>query len=140
MFRSRLLTFVALATAHAAASFVTLCGAYETGVTELLFWGMFMPMHLLGQTDDIKTVSKFKKVFGGGDVSSMGMVSIKTNPKGAQIAVNRRIVDKASPADFYLNPGTYMVDITFAGYKDLHRVITVDKGGKVVIDETMDRQ
>jgi hypothetical protein len=52
MFRSRLLTFVALATAHAAASFVTLCGAYETGVTELLFWGMFMPMHLLGQTTE----------------------------------------------------------------------------------------
>jgi serine/threonine-protein kinase len=97
-------------------------------------------MHPLGQTDDIKSVSKFKKVFGGSDISSMGVVSIKTNPKGAQIAVNRRIVDKASPADFYLNPGTYMVDITFAGYKDLHRVITVDKGGKVVIDETMVRQ
>jgi hypothetical protein len=96
-------------------------------------------MHPLGQTDDIKTVSKLKRVFGG-DASSMGVVSIKTNPKGAQIAVNRRIVDKASPADFYLNPGTYIVDITFPGYKDLHRVITVDKGGKVVIDETMERQ
>ncbi|HKD03341.1 MAG TPA: serine/threonine-protein kinase [Terriglobales bacterium] len=97
-------------------------------------------MHPLGQTDDIKTVSKFKKVFGGGDTSSMGVVSIKTNPKGAQIAVNRRIIDKASPADFYLNPGTYVVDVTFPGYKDLHRVVTVDKGGKVVIDETMERQ
>lgn len=97
-------------------------------------------LRALGQTDDIKTVSKFKKVFGGGDTASMGTVSVKTNPKGAQIAVNRRIVDKASPVDFYLNPGTYEVDITFPGYKDLHRVINVDKGGKVVIDEALVRQ
>ena len=97
-------------------------------------------LRALGQTDEIKTVSKFKKVFGGGDTASMGVVSIKTSPKGAQIAVNRRIVDKASPVDFYLNPGTYEVDITFPGYKDLHRVINVDKGGKVVIDEALQRQ
>jgi hypothetical protein len=98
-------------------------------------------LHALGQTDEIKTVSKLKKVFGGaGDAASMGVVSIKTNPKGAQIAVNRRIVDRASPIDFYLNPGNYMVDITLSGYKDLHRVINVDRGGKVVIDETLERQ
>ncbi len=97
-------------------------------------------LHALGQTDDIKTVSKFKKVFGGGDVASMGTVSVKTNPKGAQIAVNRRIVDRASPVEFYLNPGNYMVDITYPGYKDVHRVVTVDKGGKAVIDETLERQ
>lgn len=97
-------------------------------------------LHVLGQTDEIKTVSKFKKVFGGTDTASMGTVSIKTNPKGAQIAVNRRIVDKASPVDFYLNPGNYMVDIVLSGYKDVHRVVNVDKGGKVVIDETLERQ
>jgi hypothetical protein len=97
-------------------------------------------LHAMGQTDEIKTVSKFKKVFGGNDTASMGVVSIKTNPKGAQIAVNRRIVDKASPVDFYLNPGNYMVDISMSGYKDLHRVINVDKSGKVVIDETLERQ
>lgn len=97
-------------------------------------------MHALGQTDDIKTVSKFKKMFGGNDTASMGTVSIKTNPKGAQIAVNRRIVDKASPLEFYLNPGNYMVDISLSGYKDIHRVITVDKGGKAVIDETLEHQ
>jgi len=97
-------------------------------------------LHVMGQTDEIKTVSRFKKVFGGGDAAGMGVVSIKTNPKGAQIAVNRRIVDKASPVDFYLNPGNYLVDITLPGYKDIHRVINVDKGGKVVIDETMEHQ
>ena len=97
-------------------------------------------LHVLGQTDDIKTVSRFKKVFGGGETAGMGTVSIKTSPKGAQIAVNRRIVDKSSPAEFYLNPGTYMVDISLSGYKDIHRVVTVDKGGKVAIDETLEHQ
>lgn len=97
-------------------------------------------LHALGQTDDIKTVSKFKKVFGGGDTSAMGMVSIKTSPKGAQIAVNRRIVDKSSPLEFYLNPGTYVVDLSLSGYKDVHRVINVDKGGKAVIEETLEHQ
>ena len=97
-------------------------------------------LHALGQTDEIKTVSKFKKVFGGADTASMGTVSIKTNPKGAQIAVNRRIVDKGSPVDFYLNPGNYMIDIVLSGYKDVHRVVNVDKGGKVVIEETLERQ
>jgi serine/threonine-protein kinase len=97
-------------------------------------------LHALGQTEDIKTVSKFKKVFGGSDTASMGMVSIKTSPKGAQIAVNRRIIDKASPLEFYLNPGTYVVDISLSGYKDVHRVVNVDKGGKVAMDETLEHQ
>jgi hypothetical protein len=50
MLPSRLLTFTALVAAHAAASFVTLFGAYHTGVSEMLFWVMFIPWHMLGQT------------------------------------------------------------------------------------------
>jgi serine/threonine protein kinase len=94
----------------------------------------------LGQTDDIKVGGKFKKIFGGSETAGMGMVSIKTQPKGAQIAVNSHIVDKMSPVQFYLNPGTYVIDITLSGFKDIHKVITVDKNGKVAIDENMDRE
>jgi serine/threonine protein kinase len=94
----------------------------------------------LGVTDDIKLGGKFKKMFGGGDTASMGTISVKTQPKGAQVAVNRHVLDKGSPVDFYLNPGTYMVDITLSGYKDVHRVINVDRGGKVAVDEVLERQ
>jgi len=95
----------------------------------------------LGSTDEIKTVGKFKKMFGGaGDTSGMGVVSVKTTPKGAQVTVNNRMLDKGSPVDFYLNPGNYVVDIVASGYKTIHRVVTVDKGGKVVIDDTMTRE
>jgi len=94
----------------------------------------------LGNTDDIKTGGKFKKLFGGGEVSGMGTVSVKTQPKGAQISVNNRMLDKTSPVEFYLNPGNYVVDITLSGFKSVHRVINVDKNGKVAIDENLDRE
>ena len=94
----------------------------------------------LGSTDEIKIGGRFKKLFGGGDTAGMGAVNIKTQPKGAQVAVNNRIVDKPSPVDFYLNPGTYVIDVTMSGFKPLHRVIDVEKGGKVAIDENLERQ
>jgi eukaryotic-like serine/threonine-protein kinase len=94
----------------------------------------------LGNTDEIKIGGKFKKMLGGGDVAGMGAVSIKTHPKGAQIAVNNRMLDKFSPVEFYLNPGTYVIDITLSGFKNIHRVINVEKNGKTAIDESMDRE
>jgi len=91
----------------------------------------------LGNADDIKTVGKFKKLFGGNAQAGMSKVSIKTSPKGAQIAINRRMLDKTSPVEVLLNPGNYIVDITLTGYKPVQKVITVDQGGSTVIDETM---
>jgi serine/threonine protein kinase len=89
----------------------------------------------LGSTDEIRSAGgKFKKVFGGGDAASMGTVSIKTQPKGAQIMVNNRVLDKTSPFDFYLNPGTYAVDITMSGYRSVHRIINVEQREKVAME------
>jgi serine/threonine-protein kinase len=97
-------------------------------------------LRALGSTDDIRMGGKFKKMFGGSDTAGMGSIAVKTQPKGAQIAVNNRILDKPSPAEFYLNPGNYVVDITLSGFQSIHRVVTVDKSGKVVIDEIMNRE
>ena len=93
----------------------------------------------LGNTEDIRAAGgKFKKVFGhGSDTSGMGIVSIKTQPKGAQIMLNNRVLDKTTPFDFYLNPGTYVLDITMSGYKGLHRVINIQEGEKLAIQETL---
>jgi hypothetical protein len=33
-----------------------------------------------------------------------------------------------------------VIDITQSGYAPIHKVISVDKGGKAVIDEVMQRQ
>ena len=96
----------------------------------------------LGNADDIRSVGKLKKMFGGGGDSTAGMgtMSVRTQPKGAQIAVNQRILEKLSPTEFMLGPGNYIVDITLTGFKPVHKVVTVDKGGKVAIDEILERQ
>jgi eukaryotic-like serine/threonine-protein kinase len=94
----------------------------------------------LGNVDDIRTVGKMKKLFGGKETQGMGTVSIKTQPKGAQVAVNQHMLDKESPVDFMLDPGNYIVDITMTGYAPIHKIINVDKGGKAVIDEALQRQ
>ena len=100
-------------------------------------------LRVLGSTDDIKLGGgRFKKLLGGGsgDTTGMGSVAIKTQPKGAQVAVNNRMLDKTSPLEFYLNPGNYVLDITLSGFKPVHRVITVEKSGKTVIEEALDRE
>jgi eukaryotic-like serine/threonine-protein kinase len=92
----------------------------------------------LGNTEDIRAAGgHFKKVFGGSDTASMGIVSIKTTPKGAQIMVNNRVLDKTAPFDFYLNPGTYVIDISMSGYRNLHRVIQVEEREKVSVEEPL---
>jgi serine/threonine protein kinase len=92
----------------------------------------------LGSTDEIRAAGgKFKKVFGHGEDSNMGIVSVKTQPKGAQIMVNNRALDKTAPFDFYLNPGTYVLDINMSGYRGVHRVISVESKEHVAIEETL---
>ena len=95
-------------------------------------------LRALGNADGIKTVGKFKKIFGGNSAQAgMGKVSVRTTPKGAQIAINRRMLDKTSPVEFLLNPGNYIIDITATGYKPLQKVITVEQDGNVTVDETL---
>jgi hypothetical protein len=97
-------------------------------------------LRALGSTDNLRIGGKFKKLFGNGDTAGMGAVSIKTQPKGAQVAINNRIVDKNSPVDLFLDPGNYVIDITMSGFQDVHRVITVERSGKVAIDEILTRE
>ena len=77
------------------------------------------------------------KLFGGKAAQGMATVSVRTQPKGAQVAINQHMIEKATPVDIQLDPGNYIVDITLTGYGSIHKVITVDKGGKVVVDEIM---
>jgi eukaryotic-like serine/threonine-protein kinase len=98
-------------------------------------------LRALGNTDNIKTMGKMSKLFGGkGAQAGQATVSIHTTPKGAQIAINQHMLDKGSPVDVMLDPGNYELDITLTGYAPVHRVITADKGAKLVVDEVMLRQ
>jgi hypothetical protein len=95
----------------------------------------------LGNADNIKSVGKMKKLFGGkGGEPGQATLSIRTQPKGAQVAINQHIMDKGSPLDVMLDPGNYVIDITLSGFASIHKIIAADKGGKVVVDEVLQRQ
>ncbi|MGB9204210.1 MAG: PEGA domain-containing protein [Terriglobales bacterium] len=98
-------------------------------------------LRALGNAEDIRTVGKFKLFGRGGEnAAGMGVISIHTQPKGAQIAINQRVLDKLSPVDLMLGPGNYVVDVTLTDFKTIHKVVSVDKGGKVAIDVILERQ
>jgi len=99
-------------------------------------------LRALGNAEEMRTVGKFNKLFGRGGESTAGMgsISIHTQPKGAQVAINQRVLDKLAPVDVMLGPGNYIVDITLTGFKPVHKVVSVDKGGKAAIDEILERQ
>jgi serine/threonine protein kinase len=96
----------------------------------------------LGNADSIKTVGgKMSRLFGGkGGQPGQATLSIRTQPKGAQVAVNQRMLDKTSPVEVMLDPGNYEVDITLSGYAPIHKVINASKSGKVVLDEVLQAQ
>ena len=98
-------------------------------------------LRAMGNVDNIRTVGKMKKLFGGNSGQpGQGTLSIRTQPKGAQVAVNQHMLDKGSPVEVMLDPGNYVIDITLSGYAPISKVVTVDKGGKAVLDETMQPQ
>jgi len=99
-------------------------------------------LRALGDSEGIRTVGRFKKLFGGGGESTAGMgsLSVRTKPKGAQIVVNQRILDKMSPVDVMMGPGNYVLDITLTGFKPVHKIVNIEKDGKVVVDEVLERE
>ena len=96
-------------------------------------------LRALGNVDNLRTVGKVKKLFGGERGQGQVTISIHTQPKGAQIAINQRMLDKGSPVEVMVDPGNYVIDISLTGYAPIHKVITADKG-KVAIDETLQPQ
>lgn len=95
-------------------------------------------LKLTGSTENIKTVGKFGGLFGGAQ-ENQGRVSVHTNPKGAQVLVNGQPVKKTTPVDFFLNPGSYELTLTLEGYKPVKKIVEVQKGGKLSVDETLAR-
>jgi serine/threonine protein kinase len=99
-------------------------------------------LRALGNTEDMKTLGGLNRLFGRGGESAAGMGSIviRTQPKGAQVAINQQVLDKASPLGVAVGPGNYIVDITMTGFKPIHKVIGVERGNRTAIDEILERQ
>ncbi|HXZ80100.1 MAG TPA: serine/threonine-protein kinase [Terriglobales bacterium] len=96
-------------------------------------------LQAMGDTESIKVTGKFKKVFGGGVPEGMASIEVKTMPRGARIEVNHRMLDKPSPAEFFVTPGNYQVTVFMTGYKPLEKMVSVEAGSKVVITDNLER-
>jgi serine/threonine protein kinase len=95
----------------------------------------------LGNTEDMRTVSKFNLFGRGGDsAAAKGSIIVRTQPRGAQVAINQRMLDKTSPVAVVVGPGNFIVDITLTGFKPIHKVVNVSKGDKTAIVETLEPQ
>jgi len=96
----------------------------------------------LGNTEDMRTVGKFNALFGRGSDSAAGKgtILVRTQPKGAQVAINQHILDKTSPVGVVVGPGNYIVDITLTGFKPVHKIVNVSRGDRSAIVEALEPQ
>jgi eukaryotic-like serine/threonine-protein kinase len=92
----------------------------------------------MGDANEVRSTNKLGKLFGGG-AKDMGVVKIKTAPKGAQITINNRMMDRATPAEFAVPPGNYQIVLTAPGYKPLQKMITLQSGDRLNLDEVLEK-
>jgi eukaryotic-like serine/threonine-protein kinase len=99
-------------------------------------------LRALGNTEDMRPLGGLNRLFGrGGEgAAGMGSIVIRTQPKGAQVAINQQVLEKTSPLGVAVGPGNYIVDITLTGFKPIHKVISVERGNRTAIDEILERQ
>ncbi len=115
----------------------TMTGQFALGQT----FNFNPTLRQLGNVDSIKTVGgKMSRLFGGKGQAGQATITIHTQPKGAQVAVNGHMLEKSTPVDVAVDPGTYVLDITLSGYAPIQKVVTATKSGKVMIDEALQSQ
>jgi len=93
-----------------------------------------------GRTDNIKVVGGgFKKLFGGGSSEGMTRMEIRTEPKGAQVAVNGTVLPKVTPFEIQLEPGNYQITLQKDGYQPIHKSISTQANQKLKIEEQLSK-
>jgi serine/threonine protein kinase len=99
-------------------------------------------LRALGNVEDMRTIGPFNRLLGrgGAGAAGMGSIVVRTQPKGAQVAINQQMLDKTSPLGVTVGAGNYIVDITLTGFKPIHKVVSVDRGNRTAIDEVLERQ
>ena len=93
-----------------------------------------------GRTDNIRIVSGgMGKVFGGGSSQGMARIEIKSEPKGAQVTINGTPLQKSTPVEIQVEPGSYDITIQKDGFKPVRESAIVGVDDRVKIDRPLTR-
>jgi serine/threonine protein kinase len=92
-----------------------------------------------GRTDNIQLVSggRMGKVFGGNSASGKARIEIKSDPKGAQVTVNGTPLQKTTPVEIQVEPGSYDIVIQKDGYKPVKESAIVGIDDRIKIDKPL---
>ncbi|HET9840151.1 MAG TPA: PEGA domain-containing protein [Candidatus Angelobacter sp.] len=93
-----------------------------------------------GRTDNIQLVSggRVGKMLGGsGSASGKARIEIKSEPKGAQVTVNGTPLQKTTPVEIQVEPGSYDIVIQKDGYKTLKESAIVGIDDRIKIDKPL---
>ncbi len=68
----------------------------------------------------------------------MSPVVIKSNPDGAEITIDGKLVG-TTPSTVQLTPGEHTISIDKSGFKQWQRTMTVTAGGAINLEATLDK-
>ena len=123
-------------------------GFKDVSATQTLIEGQrwtFTPV-LLQPTTEMSQNNRpgfWKRVFGNTSEAipeGKGMVHIRTVPEGATIQVGERVAPLKTNVSWPVDPGIYEIVLKLDGYKPVHRVVRVQKGTPVYVDEVLEKK
>src|SRR5581483_239280 len=82
-------------------------------------------LQAMGNVDRMRVGGGKFKLFGKNAPDGMGRVQIRSNPKSAQITLNNRVLDRDTPTEVFLEPGSYQLTLSLPGYKSIQKIVTV---------------
>jgi PEGA domain-containing protein len=93
-----------------------------------------------GRTDNIRIVSGgMGKMFGGSSSQGMARIEIKSEPKGAQVTINGTPLQKSTPVEIQVEPGSYDITIQKDGFKPVRESAIVGVDDRIKIDRPLTR-
>ena len=91
-----------------------------------------------GRTDNIRIVGG--RHFGSsGAGQGTARVKIETEPKGAQVTVNGTPLQKTTPVEIEVDPGSYDITLQKEGYQTVHESAIVGVADRARVSRTLTR-
>ena len=89
---------------------------------------------------DQEGLARLRGIFGGSNTSERVTIHVRTNPKGAVLLINGHPAPKVTPLRIPLLPGRYEIELQMDGYRSVRRVISLERGSPLDIDEVLEKR